>query len=132
MKITADTNVLLRAVVGDDEAQQQVAIRTLESAELVAISAHSLCELVWVLDRGYKTARSDIASVISHVLEMRNVLVNRPAVESGLRVLEAGGDFGDGVIAYDGSWLGGATFVSFDKRAVSVIRQQGQRARLLA
>ena len=132
MKITADTNVLLRAVVGDDEAQQQVAIRTLESAELVAISAHSLCELVWVLDRGYKTARSDIASVISHVLEMRNVVVNRPAVESGLRVLEAGGDFADGVIAYDGSWQGGATFVSFDRRAVSVIRQQGQRARSLA
>lgn len=132
MKITVDTNVLLRAVVGDDEAQQQVAIRTLESAELVAISAHSLCELVWVLDRGYKTARSDIASVISHVLEMRNVVVNRPAVESGLRVLEAGGDFADGVIAYDGNWLGGETFVSFDKRAVSLIRQRGQRARLLA
>jgi predicted nucleic-acid-binding protein len=132
VKITADTNVLLRAVVGDDEAQQQVAIRTLESAELVAISAHSLCELVWVLDGGYKTARSDIASVISHVLEMRNVVVNRPAVESGLRVLEAGGDFADGVIAYDGNWLGGETFVSFDKRAVSLIRQQGQRVRLLA
>ena len=132
MKITADTNVLLRAVVGDDEAQQQVAIRALESAELVAISAHSLCEFVWVLDRAYKTARSDIASVISHVLEMRNVVVNRPAVEAGLRVLEAGGDFADGVIAYDGNWLGGETFVSFDKRAVSLMRQQGQRARLLA
>jgi predicted nucleic-acid-binding protein len=132
VKITADTNVLLRAVVGDDEAQQQVAIRTLESAELVAISAHCLCEFVWVLDRGYKTARSDIASVISHVLEMRNVVVNRPAVEAGLRVLEAGGDFADGVIAYDGNWLGGETFVSFDKRAVSLMRQQGQRTRLLA
>ena len=132
MKITADTNVLLRAVVGDDEAQQQVAIRTLESAELVAISAHSLCEFVWGLDRGAKTARSDIASVISHVLEMRNVVVNRPAVEAGLRVLEAGGDFADGVIAYDGNWLGGETFVSFDKRAVALMRQQGQRTRLLA
>jgi predicted nucleic-acid-binding protein len=124
--------VLLRAVVGDDEAQQQLAIQTLESAELVAISAQSLCEFVWALDRGYKAARSDIASVISHVLEMRNVVVNRPAVEAGLRVLEAGGDFADGVIAYDGNWLGAETFVSFDKRAVSLMRQQGQRARLLA
>lgn len=131
MKITADTNVLLRAVVGDDEAQQQVAIETLESAELVAISAHSLCEFVWVLDRGYKTARGDIASVIRHVLEMHNVVVNRPAVEAGLRVLEGGGDFADGVIAYDGNWLGGETFVSFDKRAVSLVSQQGQQARLL-
>jgi predicted nucleic-acid-binding protein len=132
VKITADTNVLLRAVVGDDEVQQQMAIETLESAELVAISAHSLCEFAWVLDRGYKTARSDIASVISHVLEMHNVVVNRPAVEAGLRVLEAGGDFADGVIAYDGNWLGGETFVSFDKRAVSLVRQQGQQFRLLA
>ena len=91
-----------------------MAIETLESAELVAISAHSLCELAWVLDRGYKTARSDIASVISHVLEMHNVVVNRPAVEAGLHVLKAGGDFADGLIAYDGNWLGGETFVSFD------------------
>ena len=132
MKITVDTNVLLRAVVGDDEVQQQMAIETLEGAELVAISAHSLCEFAWVLDRGYKTARSDIASVISHVLEMHNVVVNRPAVEAGLRVLKAGGDFADGVIAFDGNWLGGETFVSFDKRAVSLVRQQGQQARLLA
>ena len=132
MKITADTNVLLRAVMGYDEAQQQTAIETLESAELVAISAQSLCEFVWVLDRGYKTARSDIASVISRLLEMHNIVVNRPAVEAGLRVLKARGDFADGVIAYEGNWLGGETFVSFDKRAVSLVRQQGQQARLLA
>ena len=132
MKITADTNVLLRVVVGDDEAQQQVALETLESAEVVAISAHSLCEFVWVLDRGYKTARGEIASVIRYVLEMHNVVVNRPAVEAGLRMLEAGGDFADGVIVYDGNWLGGETFVSFDKKAVSLVSQQGQQARLLA
>ena len=132
MKVTADTNVLVRAVVGDDEAQQRVAIETLESAELVAISAHSLCEFVWVLDRGYKTAHGEIASVIRQVLEMRNVVVNRPAVEAGLRMLEAGGDFADGVIVHDGDWLGGQTFVSFDTRAVSHVSQQGQQARLLA
>jgi predicted nucleic-acid-binding protein len=132
VKITADTNVLLRVVVGDDEAQQQVALETLESAEVVAISAHSLCEFVWVLDRGYKTARGEIASVIRHVLEMHNVVVSRPAVESGLRMLETGGDFADGVIVYEGNWLGGETFVSFDKKAVSLVSQQGRQARLLA
>ena len=44
MKITADTNALLRAIVADDEAQSQVAIETLESADRVAISLQSLCE----------------------------------------------------------------------------------------
>ena len=41
-------------------------------------------------------------------------------------LLEAGGDFADGVIAYEGRWLGGEAFVSFDKKAVSLIAAQGQ------
>ncbi len=31
--------------------------------------------------------------------------------------VDAGGDFADGVIAYEGRWLGGETFVSFDRKA---------------
>lgn len=38
-----------------------------------------------------------------------NVEMNRPAVELGLSVLDAGGDFADGVIAYEG---GGAPVVT--------------------
>ncbi len=30
-------------------------------------------------------------------------------------MLDAGGDFADGVIAYEGQWLGADTFVSFDE-----------------
>jgi transposase len=59
------------------------------------------------------------------------VEVNRPAVEAGLAVLEAGGDFADGVIAYEGRWLGGEIFVSFDKKAVALISKQGLSARLV-
>jgi hypothetical protein len=35
------------------------------------------------------------------------------------------------VIAYEGHWLGGETFVSFDKKAVALLKAQGQQARLL-
>jgi transposase len=59
------------------------------------------------------------------------VQVNRPAVDAGLAVLKGGGDFADGVIAYEGAWLGGETFLSFDKKAVSLIAKQGRQARLL-
>ncbi|KPX08316.1 Uncharacterized protein ALO74_02066, partial [Pseudomonas syringae pv. cunninghamiae] len=65
------------------------------------------------------------------LLVAANVEVNRPAVEAGLLVLDAGGDFADGVIAYEGNWLGGETFVSFDKKAVTLLSVQGQSARLL-
>jgi len=47
-------------------------------------------------------------------------------------MLEAGGDFADGVIAYEGSWLGAETFVSFDKRAVRLMEVQGKSAQLLS
>ncbi len=131
MKSTADTNVLLRLVLADDEAQGLAAVEAMESASLVAISVHSLCELAWVLERLYKKARPEIAAAIRGVIEAENVVVNRPAVDAGLAVLDAGGDFADGVIAFDGQWLGGETFVSFDKTAVKLLDGQGIAAQLL-
>ena len=47
------------------------------------------------------------------------------------KILEAGGDFADGVIAFEGEWLGGDVFVSFDKKAVALLEKQGISARLL-
>ncbi len=131
MKLAADINVLLRVAVDDDPHQQRVAVEALEKAELVAVSLQTLCEFAWVLERSYGVARADIAAAIRAVLGMRNIAVNRPAAEAGLRVLEAGGDFADGIIAYDGRWLGGEIFVSFDRRAVKLLAAQGLAARLL-
>ena len=131
MRITADTNVLLRAIVADDDAQSALAIEALEGAELVAVSLQSLCELAWVLGRRYGVSRADIGVAVRRLMETRSVVVNRPAVEAGLSVLDAGGDFADGVIAYEGEWLGGEEFVSFDAKAVSILQAQGSRARLL-
>jgi predicted nucleic-acid-binding protein len=131
MKITADTNVLVRAITEDHESQSKAAQSALKRAELVAISVPALCELVWVLSQGYKVPSKDIATAIRQLINGDNVEVNRPAAEAGLAFLDAGGDFADGVIGYEGSWLGADTFVSFDKRAVKLMDAQGQRARLL-
>ena len=131
MKVSLDTNVLLRLVVGDDETQQRTAAETLERAELVAISVQALCEFVWVLDRSYRVARPDISASIRRILDMRNVVANRPTIEAGLAVLDAGGDFADGVIAFDGQWLGGETFVSFDRKAAKLVEGQGTPTLLL-
>jgi predicted nucleic-acid-binding protein len=49
-----------------------------------------------------------------------------------LEVLEAGGDFADGIIAHEGAWLGAQEFVSFDKQAVKLLKAQGKRARILS
>lgn len=130
-KIVVDTNVLVRAVVRDNPAQASVAAKVLTDAELIAVALPCLCEFVWVLLRVYDFQPSDAATAIRALLAAANVEVNRPAAEAGLSVLEAGGDFADGVIAYEGSWLGGETFISFDKKAVALLTAQGQSARLL-
>jgi len=131
MKVAVDTNVLIRAVVRDDLAQASAATKLLMEAELVAVALPSLCEFVWVLLRVYAFQSSDVAAAIRVLLAVENIKVNRPAVEAGLSLLEAGGDFADGVIAYEGQWLGGETFVSFDKKAVALLSAQGQSVRLL-
>jgi predicted nucleic-acid-binding protein len=131
MKISVDTNVLARAVLQDDAEQARTAAKILEEASLIAISLPCLCELAWILLRGAQFPKEKVAVAIRALLDAGNVVMNRPAVEAGLSILAAGGDFADGVIAYEGNWLGGETFVSFDKKAVSLLTAQGQPARLL-
>lgn len=131
MKLAVDTNVLVRAVVRDDPAQARAATKALANAELIAIALPCLCEFVWVLRRVYGFQPADAATAVRALLATANVAMNRPAVEAGLSVLDAGGDFADGVIAYEGNWLGGKTFVSFDKKAVALLKAQGQPTRLL-
>lgn len=131
MKVVVDTSVLIRAVVGDDPAQSRVAAKILTDAELIAVALPCLCEFVWVLRKVYGFPSSDASAAIRALLAAANVEMNRPAAEAGLSVLDAGGDFADGAMAYEGNWLGGETFVSFDKQAVALLAAQGQAARLL-
>jgi predicted nucleic-acid-binding protein len=132
MKVALDTNVLVRALMADDEAQSRIAMTYIDQPELVAISTHSLCELVWVLKSGYDVARGDIAAAVRMLMETENVAIDRPAIEAGLAVLEAGGDFADGVIDHQGAWLGGEMFVTFDKKAVAILTQLNRPAHLLS
>lgn len=119
MKIAVDANILVRAAIRDDPGQTRAAEKLLRDAELIAVSTACLCEFVWVLRRTYKLSPLDTAFAIRALLGTANVIMNRPAVEAGLLALEAGTDFADGVMAFEGVWLGGDSFVSFDKAAVA-------------
>jgi len=132
MKVAADSNLLIRAAVQDDLQQARRAAKILAEADLVAVPVPVLCEFVWVLRRGYKKSAADVSDAIRRLMKSANVTLNRPAVEAGLSALDAGGDFADGVISYEGEWLGAEEFVSFDSKAVSLLQAQGSRARLLS
>ena len=132
MNVTVDTNVLVRAVMRDDEKQAKAAAKLLRDARLVAVPLPCLCEFVWVLQRVYRLRAAQIASAIEALVGAGNVAVNRQAVESGLAMLKAGGDFADGLIAFEGAWLGGEVFASFDKQAIGLLEKQGVSTRLLS
>jgi predicted nucleic-acid-binding protein len=131
VKIAVDTNILVRAVVRDDAQQSDAATGLMGRAKTLAIAIPCLCELVWVLRSVYRFRAPEISRAIRTLIAAENVEANLPAVEAGLAMLEAGGDFADGAIAYEGRWLGAETFVSFDKEAVEMLKAQGQAARLL-
>ncbi|MGH6650973.1 MAG: type II toxin-antitoxin system VapC family toxin [Sphingopyxis sp.] len=128
MKIIADTNILVRAIADDDMVQSPIAKAQLDEAELVALTLPALCELCWVFLRGYKVSRHEMAETIRVLVSASNVKVDGQAVEAGLAMLDEGGDFADGVIAHDGQWLGGDTFVSFDRDAIGLLQKHGQAA----
>jgi predicted nucleic-acid-binding protein len=132
LKITADINILVRVTTLDDAAQANLAKTVLEQAELIALPVLALCEFVWVLARAYKIPLPEIAATIRTLIAAGNVVTNRPAVQAGLAMLDAGGDFADGVLAHEGAWLGGEIFLSFDKIAVENLQMKGISARLLA
>ncbi len=131
MKIAVDTNVLVRAAVRDDPEQTVAATRAMDQAEILAIAVPALCEFAWVLRSVYGFRAAEIGVAMRRLLAADNVETNRATVEAGLVMLDAGGDFADGAIAYEGRWLGAETFVSFDRKAVEMLKKQRVAARLL-
>jgi len=130
VKVTADTNILARAIIEDDPVQAGFAQDLLQTATVVALPVTVLVEFCWVAQRVYKVGRPETVKVIRDLIGAANVATDKGAVEAGLAMLEAGGDFADGVIAYSGRWLGGETFVSLDKEAVRLLAAQGQAAQI--
>lgn len=121
--IGLDTNVLVRYIVRDDEADARAATRLIEgecSADdpgLVGIVV--LCEIAWVLDRGYGYGRSQVADVIRGILSAQELDVeNRDLAWMALRQFEAQkADFADYVIALVARHGGASTTMTFDRRA---------------
>ncbi len=118
-----DTNVLVRYIVRDDPAQTRLATALLEercSAEDPGwINRVVLCELVWVLERGYGYERTRVASLIRQLLVIQELRVEQSDLAwSALGFYEAGPfDFADALIGLTNLHQGVKTTLTFDKQA---------------
>ncbi|MBK7767239.1 MAG: type II toxin-antitoxin system VapC family toxin [Sulfuritalea sp.] len=120
--IALDTNVLVRLVTRDDEAQAQRAKAVFDKhagedgglfvADIV------LVELCWTLATSYELARTDIALTVRALLDNASIALESPvAVKSALASFEAGSaDFPDCLIVAKAHEAGCSQTLTFDRR----------------
>lgn len=123
--IGLDTNVLVRYIVRDDARQTAAATRLIESRCTAKrpgrVALVALCELVWVLDRGYGYERGQIVGVLERLLAADDL-----SIEHSERAWQAMGlyrsgraDFSDYVIGIANREAGVEETFSFDRRVSS-------------
>lgn len=118
-----DTNVLVRFLVQDDPRQSRLATRFVERRCTVEspgfVTRIVLCELCWVLESCYGLDRAQVASVLQHLLEVRELEIE--GAESAWRALadfrESGADFSDHLLARTAQEFGAVPTATLDRRA---------------
>lgn len=119
-----DTNVLVRFLVRDQEAQFERARRLIErevgAEEKVLISLMVLLETEWVLRSRYGLHKNQIMDAISALLDAAELeLEDEPAIEEALyHWKNSAADFADCLIGAHHRRLGCRATATFDVRAV--------------
>ncbi len=123
MMLGVDTNVLVRFLVRDDEAQFEKA-RKLIKREVAAGSGVFVTQLVlleteWVLRSRYSLPKNLIIEAISGLLDASDVrFEDEPAIEEALFIWkETAADFADCLIGAKNRRLGCRATATFDVRA---------------
>lgn len=112
--IAIDTNVVLRVILDDDEAQIAV-IRRLMLRETLFVSLGVLLETGWVLESRYELSRTDVADALELVIELESIVVPRQdSARWAIARYRAGADLAD--VMHLASALKIARFATFDRR----------------
>ncbi|MGH8208613.1 MAG: PIN domain-containing protein [Steroidobacteraceae bacterium] len=122
--IGLDTNVLVRFLVKDDQAQferaQKLIKREADDREPVFINLLVLLETEWVLRSRYSLSKNEIAGALSGLLDSTEVCIEDEAtVERALFVWkDSGAEFAACLIGARYRELGCRATASFDGRAL--------------
>jgi len=121
-----DTNVLVRFLVRDDEAQfekaRKLIRREVAAGRCVFVSQLVILETEWILRSRYSLPKSLIIEAISGLLEATDVqFEDEPAVEEALFIWkDATADFADCLIGAKNRRLGCRATATFDVKAAKL------------
>jgi predicted nucleic-acid-binding protein len=121
-----DTNVLVRFLVRDDEAQfekaRKLIRREVGSGDDVFVSLMVLMETEWVLRSRYNLQKTQIMEAISGLLDAAEVqLEDEPAIEETLFIWkDSAADFADCLIGAHNRRLGCSATATFDVNALKL------------
>jgi len=122
--IGLDTNVLVRYIVRDEEKQSAAATRLIEAKCTTdnpgRVSSIVLCELAWVLTRGYGYSRAMVGRVIRRILAVQELQAEKPELAwQAVRLFEQGrADFADFLIGLSNRENKAEVTYTFDTKAV--------------
>lgn len=120
--IGLDTNVVVRYIMQDDPAQSRRATALMErltEEQPGFLSIVSITELVWVLESAYGLARQEVADMLSKLISIDVLKIERPSiVAAALRGFKAGrADFADCLIERSSAHAGCERTMTFDRSA---------------
>ena len=124
--IGLDTNVMVRYLVQDDPTQTRQANALIDRAAAqetaMFINHVVMCELAWVLGRGYGYARTALAEVIEKILLGRQFEIEKKdLVWTALANFKASrADFADCLIGVINDLAGCESTLTFDRSAASL------------
>lgn len=115
-----DTNILVRYLTQDDEAQHRVAIGLLSQPNRVfLVSDVVLVELNWVLTRIYRWSPAAVAEAFASFLEIQNLAFeDEERLRVALRSFRDGADLPDELIAAQCQECGCDDLATFDLQFV--------------
>ncbi|MCR4303809.1 MAG: type II toxin-antitoxin system VapC family toxin [Gallionella sp.] len=121
-----DTNVLVRFLVRDDEAQfekaRKLIKREVAAGRRVFVNQLVLMELEWVLRSRYAVTKNQIIEAISGLLDSTDVqFEDEPAIEEALFIWkDTAADFTDCLIGAKNRRLGCRATASFDVKVAKL------------
>jgi predicted nucleic-acid-binding protein len=123
--IGIDTNILVRYLTQDDIEQAKVVEQLFNKyatgSHSVFINNIVICELIWVLERGYKYSKEDITKVIKHILSTKEFnFENQELLWLSLnQYSQKKLDFSDALIGEINKHSGCTNTLTFDKAAIT-------------